>query len=192
MGQIEKLTPPVAEPIFTSAHSALMFAMNFSHGTLKKNALDQAVRDGGRGLSGLDGAAQAGMILAELSRLTGLRQHILTARYTVATSPCTCRSPCCSGEMENVAWKESIDWLAEYVLVAGLTGTISHFRLRRCIIRRYFGVKDPLVSIANACGVHRHTAENHNKAVVEHLRGEERPAFHELQDQLEAVGIVAT
>src|SRR6266478_4639254 len=114
--------PSPPEPVFRSTGAALKFAFNFSHGTLQKSFLAKAMGVPGpsSGLAGLDGAAQAGMILAELQRLTTLRRYLLTGRYMLPSSPCTCRAPCCRGWRENVIWKQAIDYLTEYVLVAGL------------------------------------------------------------------------
>jgi hypothetical protein len=186
--------PPAGEPLFASAHAALTFAFNFSHGTLKKSFLARAVgtQHADRGLGGLDGAAQAGMILVELTQLTTLRQRLLTARYAPQSAPCSCRASCCRGYRESADWRAAVDYLTEYALVAGLTGTFSHFRLRRALVMRYFGVKESFVEMAKACGVDRHTASDYNKRVFEHFKAEERPGFHELDGRLKASGIVSS
>jgi hypothetical protein len=186
---------PVAEPIFTSAHAALKFAFNFSHGTLKKSFL--ATAQGGciqgRGLAGLDGAAQAGMILAELNAVvTPERRNLIAGRFAPQTAPCSCRSACCCGFRENAVWGQAVDWLTEYVLIERLTGMISHLRLRRTIVMRYFGVKKSFVAMADACGVHRTTASEYNKAVVERFKREERLGFYEIEGRLKERQIVAT
>ena len=73
----------MSEAVFRSARGALMFAFNFTHGTLKKSALAgmMGASPNGRGLGGLDGAAQAGMIKAEVDHLPELHQAILIARW---------------------------------------------------------------------------------------------------------------
>lgn len=184
---------PPTEPIFTSAHAALKFALNFTHGTLKNGVLAGLQGGGGdgRGLGGLDGAAQSGMILAELSCLETVRRRAIEARLSPQTSPCACRSPCCRGSREHRPWAEAIDWLTQYVLVEGLTGTISHHRLRRSLVVRHFvGPKESFLEIANTCGVHRTTASEYYKAVVERLRAEERAGNYEIEDRLKKAGIV--
>lgn len=181
-----------AEPVFRSAHAALVFALNFSHGTLKKSALAQASGGGGsgRGLGGLDGAAQSGMILAELQQLSALRRSVLIAKYASPSAPCACRSSCCRGWRENPQWSEAINYLTEYVLVAGLTGTVSHFRLRRSLVSRYFGQGATFLTIASSCGVDRHTASGYNKRIVERFRDEQRHALYEIEGLLKQAGIV--
>lgn len=182
-----------APPIFTSVHGALMFAFNFTHGSLKKNALAQAQGGGGsgRGLGGLDGAAQAGMILAEIFTMLELRRRVLEAKFSPQSQPCSCKSACCKGARDTAAWREAIDWLTEYVLREGLTGTISHHRLRRALVVRKFADKpQSFITIADACGVHRVTASQYNKAVVEHLRVVERAAMNEIEGRLKTNGVI--
>jgi len=182
----------MSEAVFRSARGALMFAFNFTHGTLKKSALAgmMGASPNGRGLGGLDGAAQAGMIKAEVDHLPELHQAILIARYTPPVSPCACGRPCCRGSVETPEWGRAVNWLTEYVLVAGLVGTVSHHRLRRTLVMRYFGQKIHLVATAELCGVHRHTAENHNSKVVQHLRQEEKLAEYDIEGRLKLAGIV--
>ena len=188
------MTPHATEPIFRSVHGALKFALNYTHGSLKRSSLAQMMGDpgGGRGLGGLDGAAQAGMIRAELGRLAPLRCALLTARHAAEAEPCVCRAPCCRGWREKPEWAEAINYLTEYVLVAGLTGTISHFRLRRSLVCRYFGGGQTFMSIASACGVDRDTASGYNKRIVENFRSEERKALCEIEGLLKQSGILET
>jgi hypothetical protein len=194
-GKLTPLTPASPpEPIFTSAHAALKFAFNFSHGTLKKNFLAAAMGGGGsgRGLGGLDGAAQAGMILCELEQLDAVRRRCITARMAPQTEPCSCKSPCCRGYREASEWAAAIEYLTQYVLTEGLTGTKSYHRLRRGVVLRHFGVKISLIDIAAACSVNRDTASDLNKRVVTRLRDEERIGLHEIDGRLKAAGIVGS
>lgn len=182
---------PPADPVFASAHAALKFALNFSHGTLKKGFMAQSPGSG-RGLAGLDGAAQAGMILAELGEMTELYGQVIVARFAVPVRRCICERACCRGIREAEAWGEAIDFVSEYALAAGLTGQISHFRLRRSLVKRYFGVKESFIDMAKACGVHRTTASEYNRAVFDHLKFVERRAFIEVEDRLRRGGVVAS
>jgi hypothetical protein len=200
MGKMEserKVVPqtpcyPAGDALFASAHGALKFAMNYVHGTLKKGFLATAagVSSGGRGLGGLDGAAQAGMIQAHVLNLAPHRRALIYGRFMAPSSPCECKSQCCRGYRESPDWKLSVEQLTEYVLKQGLTGTISHYRLRRSLIVRYFGVRASFVEIADQCGVHRTTASQYNKAMVEHLKAEEHQAFQQIEEILRDAGIV--
>ena len=101
------------DPLFRSAHAALMFALNFRHGSIKMSGLARAMGGGrtGRGLGGLDGAAQAGMIRAEVERLTPVRRSLLVGRHAPQQVPCQCRQACCRGWVEGEDWREAVNWL---------------------------------------------------------------------------------
>lgn len=130
------------------------------------------------------------MILAELRQLHTLWRSMLIARFTPRTTPCACKALCCSSQRPNPDWTEAIGYLSEYVLIVGLTGTISHSRLRRALVGRFFGVKESFITISQTCGLDRHTASEYNKAVVEHFRDQEALAMDVITDRLLAAGIV--
>lgn len=187
------LTPPMqAEPLFRAAHGALMFAFNFAHGGLEKSTLAKLLPPGkpGRGLSGLDGAAQAGMIKAEVTSLDEDYRTVIAARFAPVNSPCSCKALCCSGRRENPEWRAAVHWLAEYALIEGLTGTISHLRIRRALVTKYFGVRISLVAIAQECGVNRDTVSANNMRLVERLKKLEHQALEAIDDRLVIAGII--
>jgi hypothetical protein len=189
-------SPAMADAValFSSAHAALMFAFNFTHGTLKRPSISVLATKGGggggKGLAGLDGAAQSGMIQAEVGFLSAVRQQILGARFRPQSAPCACKSACCRGMRDDGEWGMAIAWLTEWVLAQGLTATISHHRLRRAVVMRYFGRHESLIAIAEACHVNRDTASELNKRVVERFRSEERGGMHEIEARLKKAGIV--
>lgn len=186
------LTPAPDAAVFASAHAALKFAFNFSHGTLKRGTIGALAGGGGngRGLGGLDGAAQAGMILLELDALSKVGRNIVAARFAPQAEPCGCRSRCCRGYAESQAFVDAVETLTEVILLEGLTGTISHYRLRRAVVLRYFGVRMSFPEIAAACRVNRDTACDLNKRVVERLKAEEARAMAAIEDRLRRAGIV--
>lgn len=182
-------------PPFRTVKGALAFAYNFSHGTVKKPFLASLAAGPsrpGRGLSGLDGAGQAGLIKAEVSQLLPVRAHLLAGRYSPKKAPCPCRRPCCAGYVLNRDWAEAVEWLTEHILKAALSGTVSHFRLRRALIVRYLGEEISISRVANDCHVKRDTASEHNKRVVTYLEEEERRAEYEIQGRLEVAGVIET
>lgn len=82
--------------LFRSAHEALLFAYTYADARghpiaaaaerqIALSARDRYEREPGasRGLTGLDGAAQAGMIQAEVERLHPLHQAAIVARFSV-------------------------------------------------------------------------------------------------------------
>lgn len=179
-------------PLFKTARGALLFAYNFVHGTLKKPGLVALMGGGstGRGLGGLDGAAQAGMIKSEVEQLTPVRRRILECRFAPPAKPCPCKRACCSGEIVNPEWAESMGWLTEHVLKQALCGTISNFRLRRAILCRYFGQELSMTTVAAQCGVKRDTAAEHNRKVVTYLGSEEKGADGDIYGKLFEAGII--
>lgn len=185
--------------LFRTVQGALMFALNHAHGSVQKTLLARLMgggSNGGRGLGGLDGAGQAGMILAELEQLSELHGALLIARYASPALQCACKSPCCKGYRESNLWRAAVEYLTQYVLIEGLTGTISHYRLRRAIVSRYFGMKASFVDIAKECGVNRDTASSYNAKVVERLRGTKQTkgvevlALYAIEGRLKAAGVV--
>ncbi|MEX3628437.1 MAG: DNA-binding protein [Burkholderia sp.] len=180
------------ESLFSSAHSALVFAFNFSGQCYDRpmmNRLAQPAVGNGKGLSGLDGAAQAGMIRAKLRTLGRLHENILIARTAPKTIPCDCGSPCCAGHRTNLEWFDAAGYLTEHAKGA-LAGCFAHYRLRSAIIQKYFGVKISMVEIADDCEVSRTTANDHNAKVVKLLKAEESKAWAAIEDKFQAAGIV--
>lgn len=180
------------DPLFRSAHAALTFALNYSHGSVQPSALAHMAGGPrtGNGLGGLDGAAQAGMIQREMQELSAPHRAMLTARYSAQRMPCACRQPCCKGYRQSEQWSAAVDALTEHVLIAGLTGTVSHYRLRRALVERYFGASQSFTTIAAECGVNRDTASLYHGRVVEHFRREGQRALAEIEGRLKAAGVV--
>lgn len=82
LAKMEKLFTPEAEPLFSSAHAAIVFALNYNHQQYDKplmNRLAMKAMPQGKGLSGIDGAAQAGMIRGMIGKLSDLECAMLIA-----------------------------------------------------------------------------------------------------------------
>jgi hypothetical protein len=180
--------------LFRSMNGALAFALNFRHGTLKPSQLSVMMGGShpvGRGLSGLDGAAQAGMIRAEIDQLQPrVRGLILVAHFAPRSFPCPCRQACCSGHRPNGEWQQAISDIAVLVLSEALEGCSVNYGLRHAIIRRYFGVHKSLSEAAVQAGVHRDTASAHAAKIIPYLRGHDRAARFDLEARLKAAGVV--
>jgi hypothetical protein len=180
------------QPLFRTVNGALSFAFNFKHGHLKPSALATMMagaRPKGKGLGGLDGAAQAGMIREQVDSL-GLRGDILTARFAVRALPCPCRRPCSSGWRGNEEWLQAIAAISNHVRSVALKGTTVNFTLRLAIVRRYFGVRQSLADAAHASGVERHTASAHANKAITYLKAEEAQARYAIEAKLKASGVV--
>jgi hypothetical protein len=176
----------VQEPLFASAHNALLFAFNFS-GQQYDRPIMNRLPDGpidyvSKGLSGMDGAAQAGMVFNKLFHLPPLYQYIVFAAYAPRTIPCECRRSCCVGQKRNEQWHACIRMIEEAAITQALPGCITHRVLRRGIVQRAFGDKSVvLLDLAEKAGVNKNTATDHNSKVRLWLHGQaagkNRPAI---------------
>lgn len=191
------------QPLFDDAESALKFAFNYSGGNLPETPLAKLIKGtpgSGGNLSGIDGAAQAGMISAllahglkeqEVAGLTPGQQCFVAARFLSHSTPCDCRSPCCVGYRRSMEWDAAVNWIAEQALCR-LSGCISNVRLRRGIVARYFGQRINIGELAEHCRVSRDRASDHNGKMVGWLKEQEGRARAEATALLQIAGIVKT
>lgn len=166
---------PKAEPMFKSAHAALVFALNYSMQQYDRPLMNRVAagpaKEEGKGLSGLDGAAQAGMIRAELARLAPLHQAVLVASIAPHQVPCECRAACCGGWKTNPEWSDSVSELTTVAAAAALAGCVSNGRLRSALIQRLLGAKATLADLAARHDVDEKTASAHNAKLKRWLFG---------------------
>ncbi len=196
------------EFLFNSAHAALVFAFNFSAQCYDRpmmNRLAAPAIGSGKGLAGLDGAAQAGMIRAEVQALGKFAEAIIIARLAPRSIPCYCRSSCCVGRKTNKDWMDAISVLADYARTNALAGCTANGMLRREYVVRYFSRKDERVgleALAEKHGIARNTVSAHNAKVAMWLGGVparkdspaqpgiEQAAFDAAEDRLRSIGMV--
>jgi hypothetical protein len=155
------------EKLFRTPQEALIFAFNYSMQQQDRPLMDRLASPAartGKGLSGNDGAAQAGMIRREMEELSELQRAALIARYAPRSMPCSCRRPCCSGYQINQEWDAAIRVLEQGALTM-LAGRVSQYRMRRKLVEQIFGVKVVLKDLAEQCGVHQNTATEHRKII---------------------------
>lgn len=174
------------QPLFRSAHQALMFAFTFSatqHGTAAaaERQLAEFARDryermpgSGRGLRGLDGAAQAGMIRRRVEEMPPLHAAALIARFAIL-SPATRQAAC------SVLALRARHGLAAPQDIRALT----------LLVRRHFGLRVNLPRLADECGVTERTVQRWALEVRRWARRVEEFAMARIEVQLEEAGIVA-
>lgn len=169
-----------AVPLFPSAHAALVFALNYSMQQYNRPLMNRIASgeltagrapEGGKGLSGLDGAGQAGMILAELERLRPIEQAVLVAHAAPSRVPCACGVACCSGWKINPEWQDAMAVLNTAAASGALSGCVSNGRLRSALIQRLFGVKVTLAELAERYDVDDKTASAHHAKLKRWLFG---------------------
>ncbi|KVP77517.1 DNA-binding protein [Burkholderia ubonensis] len=161
---------------FKSAFDAVRFALCYSSQQYGETMLAKRLRGEsigtGMGLVGLDGAGQAGQIRRHLWDLPDLHLSVIVARAAPRDLPCSCGAACCSGRTPNLEWKAAIGWLTQ--ASAAYCSGFSHFRVRRAIIERLFGVKCDLVEIAQDCDAHVNTVSKQNAAVRRWIEGDKK------------------
>lgn len=189
---------PKAEPLFKSAHAALVFALNYSmqqydRPHMNRNAGGPAARPG-KGLSGLDGAGQAGMVRVELSQLPPIQQAVLVASIAPRQLPCDCNVSCCSGWKINQEWANAMSDLTAAAAAGALSGCLSNARLRSMLIQRLFGAKVTLSKLAEDHEVDERTVSAHHAKLKRWLFGGvgevglHQRAGHALTQRLKACG----
>ncbi len=199
-----------ATPPFDSYIDALIFAFNASSQNYDRppmSLLAAPPQGSGKGLGGLDGAAQAGMIRAEVRRLGRMREAILLARFAPRWIDCSCRAPCCSGRKPNSEWVDAIAHLAEYTRATVLSDCGTTGLMRREYVVRFFShrkERDSLDAIAARHGKVRQTIGDHFSRVAHHFgrppagRGEpQQPGLEDIarsriDEVLGELGVVAT
>jgi len=124
----------IEEALFKSTHEALKFAFNYLGQQSPKTPLmsltvdkDRPPIGSGKGLVGLDAAAQAGMILAEVCRLPDDQHNVIVARYCRVTYECSC----CGQDAPREEWNAAIDALSHCYELEGV-----HRKIRLIMIER--------------------------------------------------------
>lgn len=207
MNQNACATAGIMDPLFETAHGAIVFAFNFSGQTIDRPMMNRIAAPSlgsGKGLVGNDGAAQAGMIRREVKELGRLFESILIARHAPRMRPCACRAACCSGHKPNKEWVDAISYLADHIRTTALAGCTSNGMLRREYVIRHFSRKDERISIedlAEKYEVARNTISAHSSKVAvlfggtparrdqPAIPGIEQAANEAIGDKLRAIGL---
>lgn len=190
----QSATAEALAPLFSSAHAALVFAFNSSGQCYDRPPMSRMATPGigsGKGLAGLDGAAQSGMIRAEVQALGRLHEAILIARIAPRSTLCSCRSPCCSGHLPNVEWRDAVSVLADRARTSALSGCTSDGRIRRGLVMMCFGgVRMTVAGLAEDSEQARRTVAAHLGKVRRWIRDEEAKAWEAIDGRLKAAGMV--
>lgn len=162
---------PATDPLFSSAHAALTFAYNHQNEIYDRPLMARmaqgAPSGSGKGLGGVDGAAQAGLILAAVQKLPRLYQAVLVARF----SPRTDRCKCCQGAVDHHDWLAAVREISDAAACEALSAHPTARILRDAIVARYFGKDVMLSDAAKRAGVSVATATNHNGKIKLWLHG---------------------
>ncbi|MCX5545863.1 DNA-binding protein [Paraburkholderia sp. CNPSo 3076] len=165
------------QKLFRTPQDALIFAFNYSMQRVDRPLADRIASPAaraGKGLSGDDGAAQAGMIRRELEQLSGLERAVLVARFGPRSWPCACGRPCCSGYEPNPEYQAAISLLTQSVMSV-LAGRLVHYQLRRGLVEKAAGMKVGIKALALKCEVSEKTAEAHWQIIKLWFQGRAKP-----------------
>ncbi|SIO50691.1 hypothetical protein SAMN05444172_2596 [Burkholderia sp. GAS332] len=187
------------EPIFNDAVHALRYTYSFNSQQYGKSLMARMYGPpgSGRGLSGIDGAGQAGFVGAEIEKLPLLQQAVLFVRYSPPDFPCSCGRPCCSRHTPNNARERIIEWLADYHIAALLAGCVSNMRLRRELVRNALTrTRAEYAALGKQFGVHPQTVAKHAGIIeaalagTRHQAGELDKALRRADEVLREAGLV--
>jgi len=192
---------PVDQPLFLSVQDAVKFATQFNHEVIPRSSMNQMMSPStgdNRGLSGLDGAGQAGIILCAVHELdTPLQGLTLVARTAPHYHTCSCGAPCCSRKIVNWAWMECISSIVtilyeqqESKRESGKRGIEYNIKLWRALVCKFFGEKSTLEEIAKSCEVSVDTVTSHKKLINPTLKREEREGWDNLDNRLRDIKLV--
>lgn len=174
------------EAPFKSAHAALIFAFNYGDQQSPKTPLTTLLRGPaigkGVGLSGLDGAAQAGMILRALDSLPAEQRHVLTVRFGDFRHECKC----CGQPAPSDDWREAVASLASCVELEGLPRIVRFAAIERAVCRRKWDSK----RLALDYGLTLRTLQMQVKALKARLGRAETKGLSALDEWLRTGGAV--
>lgn len=172
--------------LFRSAHQAILFAWTFSstqHGTaaaaerqiaLQARERYERMAGAGRGLRGLDGAAQAGMIRSLIERNTPRPFSLVcVARFAVLDPAARRAAATILALRARRSLPDSVPVWASVELVMGATGS-----------------RINLPHIADRADVHVRTVRNWRLSVRKFIEPIEIPGMHTAEVLLEDAGIV--
>ncbi len=182
------------EPLFRSTHEALVFAFNYMGQQSPKTPMTRLFKSNpgendppvglrqSKGLYGLDAAAQAGMILAEVCRLPDDQHNVIVARYYRAKYECMC----CESEVPRKEWKAAIDALSHCVELEGL-----HRKVRLdMVIKAICGGKLDVDNICKVYSMGRSTTFQQFSNVKTKFRKLERLAIINLDNAFMDKGVL--
>lgn len=183
----------IHEGIFFSAEEAITFACNYSSQQYAMSPMAKLLqgpgRGSGRGLTGLDGAGQSGMVFRELEGLDYWQMLALVARKAPRSESCNCLNPCCRGWRMTELFREAVSQLADQVArEARDVLPVKAFRV--AVLRKHFGDKIHVLDEAEKLGIDEHPANRHATTIRKWIRELEKKGLTSLSERLDQVGML--
>jgi len=185
--------------VFKSTHTALTFAFNFdgTNVTTPKIGLPPPAGNG-KGLGGLDGAAEAGNIKRIVHECGRYAENIAKARFMPKRLPCSCKRPCCMGWTPNFEWKSAVREIADEIQAVCFDGRNAYDYQAR-VVGRYFSKemeRENFADLADAVGFSERTVRRHFDQVSSFLhgnktyKGSEQVVIERIDNALRYAGVV--
>ncbi|MBP0714828.1 hypothetical protein ABXK61_16095 [Burkholderia sola] len=180
------------QAVFETSRAACRWALRYAY---EQYAMSPAAKlaggaamGSGKGLIGLDGAGQAGMVLAEIEALSRFEMAFVVAMCAQRSFECKCGDECCQGWRPNKMWKNAIEFISEFALEQ-TDKSFANLTLRRMMIEKHFGVKHTSKEIAEAAGVSARTVNTRWREISDVLRAAEYPIWVRFDAKLEEIGM---
>lgn len=144
------------EPLFDSAYDALAFAYRFNAQQYAMTPMAKLMRwqiGSGKGLVGIDGAAQAGIILGLIDHLQEWEQAAICARFSI--------------DRKRLYWaRNSLITPA----MASLGTGIHNRRMVDALVQKHFGCRLKLKEVAEAYEVNKNTMTDYWRQIRKTLQ----------------------
>jgi len=170
--------------LFNNTHEALIFAFNYSTQQYALSPMSKLALKGagsGKGLVSVDGAAQAGMILAEVDRLKPIHRSCIIARYAMKTVECKC----CGSNGMSEQYRTEIGSLREHA--AGQVTGMSVRGMREMIVRAFYERGISITQVATDLNVRKSTAHDQKRLIWAWLKEIDATAQTKIAERLSNV-----
>ena len=164
------------EPLFDSAYAALAFAYRYSTQQYQPTPMARLMRGSigsGKGLHGLDGAAQAGLVRAMVGKLPEFERAAITARFS---------------------FKSSEGYAAKIVLIRPATASLgTGIHSRRMVdhlVQKFYGERVYLKELAELVDMHANTMTDRWRSIRRVLTEIEHRGMDMVEARLQQAGLV--
>ena len=160
--------------VFKSTYTALTFAFNFDGTNVTTPKIGVQPSGNGKGLGGLDGAAEAGNIKRIVGECGRYAENIAKARFMPRRIQCSCKRPCCCGWMPNFEWRAAVRDIANEIRAVCFDGRNAYDYQAR-VVGRYFSKeieREKFDDLADAIGFSDRTVRRHFDQVHSFLHGD--------------------
>lgn len=169
--------------LFNSVEEALTFAFNYAKQQSPRNPMSSILQGGvigkGKGLHGVDGAAQAGMILAKLDDLEREQRYVLTVRFGSVKIDC----PCCGQPAYTQEWLDAIAMLGCCPEIDGVHKAVKQAVIAKILCRE----KVNLTDLCKKYGVVLRTLHTQQAALKKRLQKAENQGLNAMREKLESI-----